>query len=347
MSQRKLFSLFIAGAMVLAAVSCKKDSTDASYPTLGGLTFDCPEFVLPGQVVRLTPKGVTHPDGEGIGYYWKVTPTMAKIDTTRYETGLDKDGRETDGSFEFQFTDTLQTCTVLCYAFASGYTGDSHEVKVAVVDGGLDRSITNTGIASTDPKVTYEGVDYYYASSKGLDWFRNNLAVQTEGAPYGNYPAASSVFGRYYTYEEALTACPEGWRLPTDEEWVLLCDEDPAQKKYQTIGDMASKLFADVSFNGEPMMEYWPNVGELSNSSRMSFIPAGFANLGDRSGEGYRFASFDGFGEYAAVWTSDTVPGEDGMAYYRYLVEYQPDFFVGKGDVKSFGASVRCVRKSL
>ena len=25
--------------------------------------------------------------------------------------------------------------------------------------------------------------------------------------------------GNLYTWEEALAACPEGWRLPTDEDW--------------------------------------------------------------------------------------------------------------------------------
>jgi uncharacterized protein (TIGR02145 family) len=28
--------------------------------------------------------------------------------------------------------------------------------------------------------------------------------------------------GRYYTYEEALKACPTGWHLPTDDEWIDL-----------------------------------------------------------------------------------------------------------------------------
>ena len=28
--------------------------------------------------------------------------------------------------------------------------------------------------------------------------------------------------GNLYTWEEALAACPEGWRLPTDEDWQNL-----------------------------------------------------------------------------------------------------------------------------
>lgn len=349
MSLRKLYSLLLAAAVVVAAASCKDDDDDASQPTLNGLKFECPLFVTPGQHVEMTPKGVVHPEGKIVGYYWKVTPTMSKIDTTRYENGLDTEGpegKESDGTFEFTFSDTLGTYDVICYAFASGYTGDSYILEVAVVDGGLDRTITGTGIGKNDPKVTVDGIDYYYTTSNGLDWFRNNLADVSSGAAYGNEIAASSVFGRYYTYEEAMTACPDGWRLPTDAEWLMLCGEDPAKMQHKTVGGMASKLFANASFNGEAMLEYWPQVGEITNSLNMAIIPSGFANLGEKSGDGYPYAQFEGIIDYAVVWTADKVEGEEDMAYYRYLVSDKPEFFIGKGETASFGASVRCVRES-
>jgi hypothetical protein len=50
--------------------------------------------------------------------------------------------------------------------------------------------------------------------------------------------------------------------------------------------------------------------------------------------------------KYAVVWTADVVENEEGMAYYRYIINDQPDLMIGKGDRKSFGASVRCVRSN-
>ena len=351
MSLRKLYSLLLAAAVVVAAASCKDDDDDASLPTLNGLKFECPLFVTPGQHVEMTPKGVVHPEGKIVGYYWKVTPTMSKIDTTRYENGLDTEGpegKESDGTFEFTFSDTLGTYDVICYAFASGYTGDSYILEVAVVDGGLDRSITGTGIGKNDPKVTVDGIDYYYTTSNGLDWFRNNLADVSSGAAYGNEIAASSVFGRYYTYEEAMTACPDGWRLPTDAEWAALADTiDPESNAAagEPFEGIAADLMADVKFNGTKMWEYWPNVGEITNSSKLSFIPVGYANLGEKNEAGkYPTASFFGVYEYAAFWTGDKVEGNDNMAYYRYIICDQPDLQIGKGDIRTFGANVRCVR---
>lgn len=351
MSFRNLKYYLLVAVVAAFAVSCSDDEDDAtSYPSLSGLIYNSPVFVAPEEVVTFTPKGVTHPEGNGIGYYWKVSPSMPEADTTRLENGLNPHtGKQSDGSFVHKFSDTLATYDVTCYAFADGYNGDAYTVSVSVVRGGLDQSITGTGILKTDDHISVDGTDYYYTKIGGLDWFRNNLSAMDQGSSLLGEDVTSDVFGRYYSYEEALTACPEGWRLPSEADWNSLCSAVGAEvsEDYSTIRGVAAKLFANASFNGELMLEYWPSVGQITNSSKLSLIPSGFANLGTKDAAGkYPSAAFDGLYEYVAVWTADLVDGEDGMAYYRYLVSDQPDFYVGKGDVKSFGASVRCVRDS-
>lgn len=332
MSFRILKSLVFAAVVVIAAASCKKETESLPYLD-GNLYFSCPSYVAPKQVVRMTPSGVSHPEGEKIGYYWKVSPSMTYSDTTDV--------------FVYWFTDTLQTCTVTGYAFASGYYGSSYSQEVHVVKGGLDGSIKQTGIKSSDKKITVDGVEYYYEKIGNLEWFRNNLASDKCGTPYLNEGITSDVFGRFYTYSEALNACPEGWRLPTEEDWMALADAigSPATEKYSTFENVTSKLLVNATFNGQTILEYWPVVGDVNNESKLSFIPFGYSNLGNRNAEGkYPDASFEGMYEYLTVWTADAVAEEEGMAYYRYLRSDLPDMLVGKGDVNSFGASVRCVR---
>lgn len=349
MSLRKLYSIFWVAVALIASVSCKKDD-DKTTPSLNGtLTFNVTEFVNPGHLMKMTPKGLTHPKGDGIGYSWKVTPGMTYADTVRLENGLSPKGDPSDGTFSYRFTDSLTTFTVSCTAFATGYTSSYTSAYVTVVKSGLDETLTGTGIKSGDQNVTVDNQKYYYINPTfQMDWMRNNLAVEPYGVPYVNAKATSYILGRYYSYEDAVKACPKGWRLPTDKDWRDLAkyiNSESAAGAYETIPGIAADFMADVSFNATKMWEYWPQVGEITNKAGISVIPAGYANLGERSEDGtYPNASFLGAYEYAVFWTADMVEDEPGMAYYRYIFCDQPDMYVGKGDIKTFGASVRCVR---
>ena len=358
MNIEKLKMILLAGVLTLGVISCKKDEETSTSPSLDGhLDFSVPAYVAPLSKVSMTPRGVIHPDGEEVGYYWKVSPTMTQNDTTRYETGLDFNGKPSDGTFTHTFPDSLKTFTIYAYAFAKGYANMSDTDYCTVVSGGLERSITNLHIAQK--ATSYEqvgGNTYYYTTIGGNDWMMSNLANQSAGTPYYNCKAMSDVFGRYYSYDEALTACPEGWTLPTDADWVALAEAAGAKdaQAHENISSVAAALMGNAYFNDVRMWEYWPAVGDITNETGMSIIASGFAMLGSKNASpkedqfieySYPNAIFKGYLEYAAFWTADKVEDEEGMAYYRYLIFDQPDLMIAKGDMKTFGASVRCIRK--
>lgn len=332
MSLKKLNSLLLIAMALIAVAACDDDDETTTLPYMNGsLYFYCPSFVSPGEVVKMTPSGLEHPDGEEIGYFWKVTPTMNYNDTTDV--------------YVHWFSDTLQTYTVNCYAFAEGYNNSSYSRSVIVMKGGLDGSLQKTGIEASDPKVTVDGIDYYYEKIGGLDWFRNNLASVKSGIAYQNEEVTSDVFGRFYSYNEAMTACPEGWRLPTEEDWMSLAEAlgETVSEKYEVFEDVVAKLMVNAYINDLPLLEYWPIVGDVTNSSRLGLLPFGYVNFGTPDSEGgYPYADFDGIYTYSVFWTADKA--EDGMAYYRYMISNQPEMLVGKGEADSLGASVRCVR---
>ena len=351
MSLRKLKSMLMIAAVALAAASCKDDD-EVEYNYLdGSLLFDLPEFITPGETLTLTPRGLTHPDDEEIGYYWKITPTMTKYDTTRFLNGLDASGKPSDGTLVHKFSDTLQTYTVNCFGYAEGYSASTKSNYTTVVSPGPEKSITGTGISETDPFIEANGHVYYYTTIGKLDWFRMDLAYTKSGLPFRNSEAMDGVFGRYYSYEDAMTACPEGWRLPTDADWAALAaefdssDKDASTYVHQNIPGVAPKLLADVYFNGYKMWEYWPSLGKITNESRIGMISTGYANFGEQDKNGkYPTAEFVGEYEYATYWTADKVEGQDNVAYFRYVYCKYPDVMIGKADTKTFGAAVRCVR---
>ena len=56
-------------------------------------------------------------------------------------------------------------------------------------------------------------------------WMAENLNYATEGSRcYENQDSNCVKFGRFYPWEEAMDACPEGWHLPSVKEYNILFD---------------------------------------------------------------------------------------------------------------------------
>lgn len=306
---KKSILYMAAAALMILPLSCKKDDDETdSTPSLSGLTFSLDPYGGLDQTYTLKPSSVSTSDGtspESVGYYWI----------------LNSGSRDTTDIYTFK-PDTLGTYTFLCYAFAEGYYSTSASNSIRIVDPALGATVKNTGISTLDDHITTDGNDYYFKQAGGLDWFRNNLANPACGIPYLHSEITSAILGRYYSWEEAMSACPEGWRLPTAEEWM-------------GVASQAGELMADAYFLEDRMWEYWPQV-PITNATGLAVIPAGYAMTG------FATPVFKGFEDYALFWTS-TEAGDE-QAVYCYLFEEDNDIHTAKGDKASLALSVRCVR---
>ncbi len=140
---------------------------------------------------------------------------------------------------------------------------------------------------------------------------------------YDNDTENGKIYGKLYNWyavNDSRGLAPEGWHIPTDEEWTILTDylggEEVAGGKMKTTG-----------------MAYWesPNEG-ATNESGFSALPGGYRN--------YDY-SFDIIRNYAIFWSVDTKGGN--YAWYRSLSNNDGNLS-RNGNLKIDGFSVRCLR---
>ena len=366
MDIRKSINTVIAAALaVLAVAACKKeeDETETLPSFSGQLSFEAEPYIKKGVTLTLKPAGPVHPEGKGIGYYWAVPNVTENNDTTKLETD---DPKEKDGTAVIKFPDEIGTYTVSCTAFASGYYSTTSTRYVTVVD--REESLIDMKLGYDGEYGTCrdgrDGISYRTVKAGSLEWFAENLRYSGNGETgiaYENAEAMSDLFGRYYSWEEATDSgnpvCPEGWRIPTSEDWLDLAnavDGMIKESQGETSTDIrftetdadydgiTGAMMVDAKFNSEDnvMWEYWPDV-KITNLSGLSIIPCGFANLSETASG--TVGTFDTVYLYAAFWSAESEEDSD-RAYFRYIYWDTPVLQLGTASSTDFAATVRCVR---
>lgn len=70
-----------------------------------------------------------------------------------------------------------------------------------------------------------DGKRYRTVEIDGIVWMAENLNYKLEADGcwyYDDKPSNAAIYGCLYSWDAAKKACPEGWRLPTKEEWEKL-----------------------------------------------------------------------------------------------------------------------------
>lgn len=160
----------------------------------------------------------------------------------------------------------------------------------------------------------------------------NTLWAEAEG-PARTY-AQDTLRGFLYNFdvvEDERGIAPEGWRVPTDEDWKILESyigmESAEVNATAWRGTFEGALLASKNSVG------W-GLGDMFGQDEYGFnaIPAGC-----RIQDGRRNVS----GEVAFWWTSST---NDDQAWYRYMDTNDERIF-RQHIYKSYGMSIRCIKE--
>ncbi len=139
------------------------------------------------------------------------------------------------------------------------------------------------------------------------------------------------IYGVLYNQAAASTACPQGWYLPTDNDWKIL--EGFADSQYE-VGDPNWNISGwrgyDVGKNLKALNGWYENTG--NDLYGFSALPGGYRNIDGNFWEG----------SSGGVWWSSSVSTTTTF-WSRYLL-YSADDSYRYDDFNDYGFSVRCLK---
>lgn len=149
-----------------------------------------------------------------------------------------------------------------------GNSVGKQSLSVQVFIDGIEKAYTNVFAKSFGYYFDSRDGQYYKIIFAGNRvWFAENLNYQTGGSVcYDNNPDNGEIYGKLYSYEDALLACPEGWHLPKISDFEEMINE---------YKDIAKNISGGGSLK-EIGTTHWksPNTG-ATNLSDFTALPAG------------------------------------------------------------------------
>jgi uncharacterized protein (TIGR02145 family) len=206
-------------------------------------------------------------------------------------------------------------------------------------------------------QLNYNGYSYQIVKIGSQDWFAENLRTNlfANGDPipeltdrlewfntksgawchYDNNPQNNEPYGKLYNWyavEDTRNVCPNGWKVPTDDDWKTLeehlgmlnqdLNRNSSRGQLQNIGGKLKKV------NG------WrsPNFG-AENSASFSAVP---------SGDRQNYGLFGLLTEATFYWSS--TPNNNLSAWARWI--FYNNGSIGRDPYpKTAGFAIRCIKK--
>ena len=252
----------------------------------------------------------------------------------------------TDGSGTGVFVSSLTGLTANTFYYVRAYATNGAGTAY-----GNEVSFTTLLTFICGDQITYEGQDYNTVLIGAQCWFKENLNVgiringsqdqtdngQVEKYCYNNIEANCDTYGGLYQWNEMMqyttTAgaqgiCPDGWHVPTDDEWKVL---EGTVDTYYGVGNTQWDLISWRGFDAGKRLK--TTTGWSSNTGTDFF---GFSALpgGDLDING----NFGSLGYFGYLWSSTT--------FYRTLSSTNDGVYRDAGRHRNSGwsVSVRCLK---
>jgi uncharacterized protein (TIGR02145 family) len=139
-----------------------------------------------------------------------------------------------------------------------------------------------------------------------------------------------AVFGRHYNWfavTDSRGLCPDGWKVPADEDWDQLVDFLTNQNNDVTADNLGLHLKSTTRWG------YFEEDYNGTNAFKFNALPAGYIEYPHK-------ISWDM--AYYAGWWSSTASNRD-IASSRYIIYFRDQLIKGGSPVQT-GKSIRCIK---
>ncbi len=164
-----------------------------------------------------------------------------------------------------------------------------------------------------------DGQTYSTIRINSQTWLAENLNYKNEGSYYyENNSRNANFYGRLYTWDAAKNSCPEGWHLPSDEEWKVL----------EMYLGMPQRIADESDWRGSDQGTQLGTKGSIGFNVMMS----GYRNID---------GNYHDLGQIATFWTSSE--HSKNYAWGRGF-EQARSKISRRTFGKTYGFAVRCIR---
>jgi len=180
-----------------------------------------------------------------------------------------------------------------------------------------------------------DGQTYEFVVIGNQTWMAENLNYITPDSwCYADSICNCEKYGRLYTWKASMTACPDGWHLPSDEEWKNLeCFIGMTKEEADIFLYRGERKGTKLKSNSD-----WGSIRDQDsefNKTGFNALPSGFRMYTD--------GSFLGKSKDARWWTSSTEVWDGNTYAFRRCIYIDKTGIDRDAASPSLGFSVRCV----
>lgn len=183
---------------------------------------------------------------------------------------------------------------------------------------------------------TRDGQKYQIKKYGTQVWMVENLNYKTGNSFYLHNDSSTYAkdFGRLFPYNDALAACPSGWHLPSDAEWIELeVYLGMNAESAQATGTRGDSIGGSMKEPGSRLW-YSDNADNATNSSGFTVRPSGSFDF-----EANHF--FNITGSQAVFWSLST---DNEKSYARVFAPHLDGVTRISVNISTRAFSIRCIK---